>query len=139
MSLTVLQLFAVSKFITVLTPLWLINFNIIVAINIAEAVIADIFTFNYWNALYGALLVALMFRIRSITHFKLWSIAYALWNVIFIMTKDYSVSVAIANNLPALYFTLTNKHDTLLKTRHDWQQCRYSSVITQMINWKLLK
>jgi hypothetical protein len=140
MSLTILQYFAIIKFISIIIPTSLIptsfSVNFCYSLNILEAVVVDLFYnnfVNYANAVYGLMVMCLLYRVRDVKQFKLWSIVYSLWNMIFIFTKGYSVFVAIANNLPALYYTLVNASPNLDDVQRHWTLCRCSAIITQLI------
>jgi hypothetical protein len=136
MSLTILLCFSIIKFITVLISVQFFDFNFILAINILQAVITDLFYSEFIhiaNAIYGLIVIFLLYRVKDVRQYKLWSIVYSLWNMIFIFTKGYSVFVAIANNLPALYYTLINGSQNIDDVQRHWALCRCSAIITQLI------
>ena len=45
-----------------------------------------------------------LYMLTETNEFKAWTVIYALWNMIFIYTKGYSINIAICNNLPALFY-----------------------------------
>jgi hypothetical protein len=135
MSLTILQYFSIIKFITILIPTSY-SANFCYSFNILEAVIVDLLynhVVNYATAMYGLALILLLYRVRDAKQFKLWSIVYSVWHAIFMFTKGYSIYVAIANNFPALYYTVVNVSQNLDDVQRHWALCRCTAIITQLI------
>ena len=138
MGLSMLQSFVIAKFITLFLPMqYVMPHNTIIALNIVEAIVTDLCMNRiecYCNAFFGSALIILLYKkAKSPLGFKLWSILYAVWNVIFIYTKGYTVFLAIANNLPALYYTLGYQSNRLDQIRICWGTCRCAAIMTQII------
>ncbi len=137
MEITFLKCFLVAKFISVfIHATHLVPLKLTIAINIIEAILADLSVMKpvcFLNALCGCVVTVLLYMLRDAIEFKAWSGLYALWNMIFIYTKGYSVNVAISNNLPALYYTLVDRSNSLDTIINTWTICRCSSIMTQLI------
>jgi hypothetical protein len=138
MGLSRIQGFVIAKFITLFLPMqYVMPYNTIIALNIMEAIVTDLCMNQiecYCNAFFGSALIILLYKkVKSPLGFKLWSLLYAVWNMIFIYTKGYTVFLAIANNLPALYYTLGSQTDRLDRLRIYWGTCRCAAIMTQII------
>ena len=137
MNLIIKKCFVIVKLISVfihainLTPP-----KLTIAINIAEAVIADLSVLNcvcFFNALFGGIITFLLYMLTETYEFKAWTVIYALWNMIFIYTKGYSIDIAICNNLPALFYALLDRPKSLDSKINTWSIRRCSSIMTQII------
>jgi hypothetical protein len=138
MGLSIVQYFMIAKFITLFIPMqFVMPHNTMIALNIIEAIVTDLCMNRiecYCNAFFGSALIILLYKkVKSPLGFKLWSILYTVWNTIFIYTKGYTVFLAIANNLPALYYTLGSQTDRLDHLRICWGTCRCAAIMTQII------
>ena len=124
-----------------LIPVFIHAINLIppkltIAINIMEAVLADLSVLNcvcFFNALFGGIITFLLYMLTETYEFKAWTVIYALWNMIFIYTKGYSINIAICNNLPALFYALVDRSKSLDSIINTWSICRCSSIMTQLV------
>ena len=138
MGLSIVQCFMIAKFITLFIPMqFVMPHNTMIALNIIEAIVTDLCMNRiecYCNAFFGSALIILLYKkVKSPLGFKLWSILYTVWNMIFIYTNGYTVFLAIANNLPALYYTLGCQSNRLDQLRICWGTCRCAAIGTQII------
>ena len=65
--------------------------------------------------------------------FKIWTLIYLHWNIIFCINQDYGYQSALTHNLPAFITTLTKKFTTFEDYLFYWKSVRGCSLIVHLI------
>ena len=131
-------IFKIIKFISVASALPLFHIyhispKILVGINILEAILYDIYYFNFTFVPLGILLLIWMNTDYFEKNFLYWIYYYAIWNIIFAMNIS-CLEIAIIHNIIPIYYMLIKKENKFAS----WATARALTIMTiQLMNFLL--
>ena len=116
--------------------------TMIVNINIMQAVTEAYFNDGKKkNGLEGLFLILFLISIKKISSddntkkilFKIWTLIYLHWNMVFCINQDYDYKSSLTHNLPPLITTLTKKFPTFDNYLFYWTSVRGCSLLMNAI------